>query len=164
MAITTGAIKQTAWVVEDVEATEQFFVDHLGVRKWIRIPDVHFGPADCEYRGKPADFVAHISLSHLADMQLELIQPVRGDSIYTEFLARGGPGLHHVCFETDDLAATLEAAAAGGVEVAQRGSMAGGGIEFAYLDGAAAGAPYLELAQIGPDMRQFYDYVKAETA
>lgn len=42
--------------------------------------------------------------------------------------------------------------------------MAGGGVEFAYLDGSAAGAPYIELAQIGPDMRRFYDYVKAETA
>lgn len=69
-----------------------------------------------------------------------------------------------MCFETDDLGAALDAADAGGVEVAQRGALAGGGIEFAYLDGAAAGTPYIELAQIGPDMRRFYDYVKAEVA
>lgn len=164
MAIASGGISQTAWVVQDLDATEQFFIDHLGVRKWVRIPDVHFGPETCVYRGRPADFVAHVSLSYLADMQLELIQPVRGDSIYTEFLERGGPGLHHVCFHTDDLSAALDAATAGDVEVAQRGTMAGGGVEFAYLDGSAAGAPYIELAQIGPDMRRFYDYVKAETA
>ena len=35
-------------------------------------------------------------------MQLELIAPVKGESIYTEFLDRGGPGLHHICVEAAD--------------------------------------------------------------
>ena len=50
------------------------------------MPDVHFGPDTCTYRGAPADFVANISLSYAGDMQLELIEPVSGDSIYSEFL------------------------------------------------------------------------------
>ena len=52
---------------------------------------------------KPADFVASISLSYLGDMQLELIEPVRGPNIYSDFLRDSGPGLHHICVEADTL-------------------------------------------------------------
>ena len=38
--------------------------------------------------------------------------------------------------------------------------MMDGEIEFAYLDCSAAGAPYIELARIGPLMQEFYDAVK----
>ncbi len=63
------------------------------------MPDVHFAPDTCTYRGRPADFVAHISFSYAGDTQLELIAPVTGESVYTEFLDRAGPGLHHICVE-----------------------------------------------------------------
>ena len=55
----------------------------------------------CSYRGKPADFVASISLSYLGDMQLELIEPVSGANVYSDFLRDNGPGLHHICVEAD---------------------------------------------------------------
>ena len=64
---------QIAWVTPDLDATETALTGLLGVRKWVRIPDVHFAPDTCSYHGKPADFVAGISLSYLGDMQLELI-------------------------------------------------------------------------------------------
>lgn len=164
MTIATGPIIQTAWVVEDIESTEQFFTTAFGVPKWTRIPDVPFGPDTCTYRGKPADFTAHVSMAYLGDMQLELIQPVRGESIYTEFLAAGGPGLHHICFETDDIDAAVNAAEAAGVEVVQQGTMADGAMRFAYLDGAAAGVPYVELAQLGDDIRKLYDYIRSQSS
>ena len=34
-------------------------------------------------------------------MQLELIAPVRGENIYSDFLRDRGPGLHHVCMEAE---------------------------------------------------------------
>ena len=92
---------QIAWVTPDLDATETALTGLLGVRKWVRIPDVHFAPDTCSYLGKPADFVASISLSYLGDMQLELIQPVRGENIYSDFLRDAGPGLHHICVEAD---------------------------------------------------------------
>jgi hypothetical protein len=102
-------------------------------------------------------------MANIGEMQLELIQPVRGVSIYTEFLQRGGAGLHHVCFAPDDFEAALTAAHDGGVDIVQRGSMAGGMMEFAYLDGAAWGVPYIELAKLGPSMRAFYAAIKEQT-
>jgi catechol 2,3-dioxygenase-like lactoylglutathione lyase family enzyme len=157
-----GPIIQVAWVVEDIDAAESLWGGSFGVAKWTRIPDVHFGPDTCTYRGKPSDHVAHVSMAYAGDLQLELIQPVSGESIYTEFLAAGGSGLHHVCFETDDMDASVTTAEQAGLPVLQEGSMAGGAIRFAYVDGRAAGAPYIELAQLSPEMRDFYESMRED--
>jgi hypothetical protein len=147
---------QIAWVTTNLAATEDALTTLLGARKWIRVPDVHFGPDSCTYRGQPADFVASISFSYAGDIQLELISPVSGESVYTEFLDRAGPGLHHICVEVDDVDAAV-----GTAEVLQRGVMPGG-MEFAYVTAEAAGVPYIEIAHIPPEIRAFFDYVKQE--
>jgi hypothetical protein len=147
---------QIAWVTTDLTATEEALTTLLGARKWIRVPDVHFGPDSCTYRGQPADFVASISFSYVGDTQLELISPVSGESVYTEFLDRAGPGLHHICVEADDVDAAV-----GTAEVLQRGVMPGG-MEFAYVTAEAAGVPYIEIAHIPSEIRAFFDYVKQE--
>jgi catechol 2,3-dioxygenase-like lactoylglutathione lyase family enzyme len=154
---------QIAWVTRDLDATEAALTTLLGARKWIRMPDVHFGPDTCEHRGAPADYHADISLSYAGDTQLELIAPTRGTSIYTEFLAESGPGLHHICVEVPDADAFDAALTDAGpsAEVVARGVMPGG-MKFAYLSAAAAGVPYLEIAYIPDDIRTFFDYVKQE--
>jgi catechol 2,3-dioxygenase-like lactoylglutathione lyase family enzyme len=147
---------QIAWVTRDLDATEKALTSLLGAKKWIRLPGVHFGPDSCTYRGRPADFVADIALSYAGDTQLELIAPVTGESIYTDFLDRSGPGLHHICVEVDDVEAAL---AERGAEVVQRGVMPGG-MEFAYVSAQQAGVPYIEVAHIPDEIRAFFDYVK----
>jgi catechol 2,3-dioxygenase-like lactoylglutathione lyase family enzyme len=147
---------QIAWVTRNLDATETALTALLGARKWVRVPDVHFGPDTCTYRGAPADFVAHISFSYAGDTQLELIQPASGESVYTEFLDRAGPGLHHICIEVDDVDAAI-----GEAEVVQRGVMPGG-MEFAYVSAAEAAVPYIEIAHIPPEIRAFFDHVKQE--
>jgi catechol 2,3-dioxygenase-like lactoylglutathione lyase family enzyme len=149
---------QIAWVTPDLDATEKALTTLLGAKKWIRMAAVHFGPDACTYRGRPADFVADIALSYAGDTQLELIAPVRGVSIYTEFLDRVGPGLHHICVEVDDVERAL---AERNAEVVQRGLMPGG-MEFAYVSAQDAGVPYIEIAHIPPEIRAFFDYIKQE--
>ncbi len=159
-----GAPTQIAWVTHDLDATETALTGLLGVKKWVRIPDVHFAPDTCSYLGRPADFVASISLSYLGDMQLELIAPVRGPSIYSDFLRDHGPGLHHICTEADsaeDFAAALAAATEHGAAVVQQGVMPGG-LRFAYLSAPQSGVPFVEIAHISAEMRQFFDYIKQE--
>jgi hypothetical protein len=151
---------QIAWVTKDLDATENALTTLLGAKKWIRVSDVHFGPDTCTYRGRPADFVAHIAFSYAGDTQLELIAPVRGESVYTEFLDRAGPSLHHICVEVDDVDEAIGASSLR-AEVVQRGVMPGG-MEFAYLTAEAAGVPYIEIVRISPEIRAFFDYVKQE--
>ncbi len=155
---------QIAWVTPELDATETALTGLLGVRKWVRIPDVHFAPDTCSYHGKPADFVASISLSYLGDMQLELISPVRGENIYSDFLRDSGPGLHHICMEAESperFESALVEAADHGAAVVQRGVMPGG-IQFAYVAAPQAGVPFVEIAYFSPEIKAFYDYVKQE--
>jgi catechol 2,3-dioxygenase-like lactoylglutathione lyase family enzyme len=164
MNLSAQSPTQIAWVTGDLDATETALTGLLGVRKWVRIPDVHFAPDTCSYLGKPADFVASISLSYLGDMQLELISPVRGENVYSDFLRDSGPGLHHVCMEAgspEGLDAAVAEAANHGAAVVQQGEMPGG-IRFAYVSAPHAGVPFIEIAYISPDMRAFYDYIKQE--
>jgi catechol 2,3-dioxygenase-like lactoylglutathione lyase family enzyme len=164
MSLSVGSPVQIAWVTHDLDVTETALTGLLGVKKWVRIPDVHFAPDTCSYLGKPADFVAHISLSYLGDMQLELIAPVRGPNIYSDFLRTSGPGLHHICVEAEspehfeDILAT---AAEHGGSVVQQGVMPGG-LRFAYLGAPQAGVPFIEVAHVSAEMRQFFDYIKQE--
>jgi hypothetical protein len=164
MTVTVESPTQIAWVTADLDATETALTGLLGVRKWVRIPEVHFAPDSCSYHGKPADFVASISLSYLADMQLELIAPVSGENIYSDFLRDCGPGLHHVCMEAESpeqFHALLAQAADHGAPVVQQGVMPGG-IQFAYVSAPQAGVPFVEFAYVSPEMRGFYDYIKQE--
>jgi catechol 2,3-dioxygenase-like lactoylglutathione lyase family enzyme len=158
--IADGPVIQVAWVTDDIAASETLLRDQFGGGPWTRIPDVHFDREHSRLRGERHEFTAHLSLAYAGDLQLELIEPVAGESVHTEFLARCGPGLHHVCFAVDDLAAACARAEAAGVPVLQTGSMMDGAIEFAYLDGSSGGAPYVELARIGPQMQAFFEAVR----
>ncbi len=158
---------QIAWVTRDLAATEKVVTGLLGARKWVRMPAVHFPEQTCSYRGAPADFVADIALSYAGDIQLELIAPVSGQSIYSDFLgdnAGAVAGLHHICVEAADVEA-FEAACKDaelkGTPVVAHGVMPGG-MRFAYVSAEAAGLPYLEIAYIPPEIKEFFDYVKQE--
>ena len=160
MTIASGPVTQVAWVTDDLAATERLLSEQFGVGAWTRIADVVFGPDTTTLRGEPVELTLHVSLGYAGDLQLELIQPVAGPGIHREFLDAHGPGLHHVCFAVDDVDAACAAAEAGGLPVLMRGSMMDGEIEFAYVDGSAGGAPYVELARIGPRMQAFYDAIR----
>jgi hypothetical protein len=155
---------QIAWVTRDLDVTEKALTALMGAKKWVRMPDVHFGPETCTHRGRPADYVADISLSYAGDTQLELISPVRGESVYADFLDAAGPGLHPVCVEAADVdgyEAMLRDAQRAGTPVVAHGVMPGG-MRFAYVSAADAGVPYLEIAHVPAEIRAFFDYVKGE--
>src|SRR5258707_5486642 len=56
-------------------------------------------------------------LLEAGDGEIELIQPVRDDTGVARFLSTKGEGLHHICLESDDVAAELEAAKAKGLSL-----------------------------------------------
>jgi catechol 2,3-dioxygenase-like lactoylglutathione lyase family enzyme len=166
MSISVQIPVQIAWVTHDLDSTESTLTALLGAGKWVRTPAVHFGPDTCVYRGAPADFVADISLSYAGDMQLEVIRPVRGESVYREFLDDQGPGLHHVCTRVDDPAAfatAVAAAAATGADIVTQGVIAGG-LQFAYLSAPTAGVPFLEITYVPDSIQAFFDHIKKEQA
>jgi methylmalonyl-CoA/ethylmalonyl-CoA epimerase len=52
--------------------------------------------------------------------RIELVEPIDDEGGVARFLAARGEGLHHVCFATDDLPASLETLAAAEAELIDR--------------------------------------------
>ena len=79
---------------------------------------------------------------------LEILEPLAADSPVARFLARRGEGLHHVCFEVEDIRSTLAALEARGVRLVDREPRRGaGGHLVAFIHPSSAGGVLLELKQ-----------------
>ncbi len=149
---------QVAYVVRDMDVAEEWFGRILGVPAFTRMENVELG-ASCTYRGRPADSAAHLSLGYLGDIQVELIEPVRGPSLYTEFLETTGPGLHHLAFLVPDFDATVAFLGHSGVEVISEGQL-GPGSQFAYFDCQAEGFSVIEILGFDVAIRGFMEQLK----
>jgi catechol 2,3-dioxygenase-like lactoylglutathione lyase family enzyme len=107
-------------------------------------------PPDAQetYRGKP--FVPSrrvvIQITHIGDIELELIQPINGESPHQEFLDHKGEGIQHLGFMVDDLQEDVKRLTDQGSEILLTSQFKGGGVT--YLDLNVAGL-IVELVQLG---------------
>src|SRR4030095_15831914 len=53
----------------------------------------------------------------VGDGHVELLRPLGPDTAVGKFLARSGPGLHHVAYGTDDIESALESVRGAGLEL-----------------------------------------------
>ena len=125
-------IVQIAHVVNDIDASMKKFHEILDIGPW----DVYtFAPPmlfDSYYKGKPSDAAWILALAWVGDMQIELMQPLSGESVISELLKKKGEGIHHIKEWVDDCEATIEAYRKKGIEVVQSGKYDGD--EFYYLN------------------------------
>ena len=56
-------------------------------------------------------------LLEIGGSEIELLEPTRDDTGVAKFLASRGEGMHHICFESDDVDAELEGAREKGIEL-----------------------------------------------
>ena len=148
-ALAGRPVGQIGLVVRDLDAAMEHYVSALGLRPWRCWT---YGPdtvPDLGYRGERGEYVMRIALCG-ADPQLELIEPLRGPSIYHEWLEEHGEGLHHIAVYVDSLEGGLAEMAAAGHSPVQhgRGYGARGDGGFAYFDLRPALATYLELIEV----------------
>jgi len=57
-----------------------------------------------------------VSMVKVGDASIELIQPISNKGVIAKFLEKHGEGIHHVCFEVDDMASAIESLRARGIE------------------------------------------------
>jgi methylmalonyl-CoA/ethylmalonyl-CoA epimerase len=108
-------------------------------------------PPDAQekYRGKPfipSQRVA-IQITQIGNIELELIQPINGESPHQEFLDQKGEGIQHLGFIVDNLEQDVKHLTAEGSSILLTSQFKGGG-GVAYLDLDAAGL-IVELVQAG---------------
>jgi hypothetical protein len=105
--------------------------------------------ARMSYRGQPADYAMRLALSWLGPTRLELIQVLRGPTVYEEHVQRHGYGVQHLGVLVEDMPAALRQAEAAGVAMIMDGS--GFGLDgdgwYAYLDTEEGLGITVELVQ-----------------
>ena len=111
------------------------------------------------YLGKPARFSykAAVPQNRLGGIELELVQPVTGETIWGDFLRQHGEGVHHIgCYRPASLEAFAETEQT--LERAGFPCMMSGrvyGIAFAYFDTIRALNTILEMVWRDPSKNRF---------
>jgi methylmalonyl-CoA epimerase len=87
-------------------------------------------------------------LLDVGDGHVELLRPLGPDTAVGRFLARKGPGLHHVAYAVDDIDATLAKLAAAGLELIDSEARIGiRGSRVAFLHPRSTGGVLTEIVQ-----------------
>ena len=89
-------IKQIALVVRDLDASVRAYLDLLRMGPWTSYTLTPEILKDMHYRGAPGSFSFRHALAWKDGVQMELIQPIEGRSIFADHLEQHGEGLHHV--------------------------------------------------------------------
>jgi methylmalonyl-CoA/ethylmalonyl-CoA epimerase len=109
----------------------RFFGDVLG------LPSVELEDADG----------ARIEGFSAGESLVELLEAVNPESPIARFVAKRGPGIHHICFSVDNLDAMLERCRAAGIELIDETPRVGAeGKRIAFLHPRSTGGVLVELS------------------
>jgi hypothetical protein len=153
-----GAIRQNGYVVRDVHAAMNHWINVMGVGPWFYFDRVNIDYF--RYRGEPSNLEMSIALANSGDLQIELIQQ-RNDapSMYKEFLASGCEGLQHVAYWTTDYQTVCDRALSLGYKVGHEGQIGGEQGRFAYFDTQLHPGTVIELSDISGPKGWFFENV-----
>ena len=94
-----------------------------------------------------ADGAAIVSLP-FGDADVELLAPLADDTPIGKFIAKRGPGIHHICYRVPDLDAALERCRARGYRlIDERPRTGAGGRRIAFVHPKATAGILLELTE-----------------
>ncbi|MCH6556437.1 MAG: methylmalonyl-CoA epimerase [Chloroflexi bacterium] len=86
------------------------------------------------------------ALLTIGESEIELLEPTSPEANMAKFLERKGEGLHHICFQTPDVAAELEGLKAKGVELIDQQPRRGLAGMICFLHPKASRGVLVELA------------------
>ena len=127
---------QVGIIVRDLDQTVQVLttVFGLGPFRFVTWPPPDRSDMVKIYQGKPGDFSYRMAFAELGPIELELIQPLEGESVWADFLAEHGQGIHHIRFNVNDMQSVVDYLAQHGVRVSQMGSGLRPGTSWAVFD------------------------------
>lgn len=129
-------IDHVAIVVEDIEDALSFWRDGLE----LHVTHVEEAPDD-------PSIVAFLPVGDTSEV--ELVKPITQDSGVARFLAKRGPGLHHICFEVDDINSCLQRLKEKNVRLVNDEPVIGtGGKRIAFIHPESAHGVLVELYEL----------------
>lgn len=128
-------INHVAVVVDDMEKALSFWRDALGM-------ELH------ELRDVPAE-KSQVAFLPLPGSEVELVRPMMDDSGIAKYLAKRGPGMHHICLEVDDIEGMLAQLKARGVRlINEEPRTTADGKKYAFIHPESTSGVLVELYQI----------------
>ena len=85
--------------------------------------------------------------SKIGDTQIELISPTGKDSVVKKFLEKRGEGLHHICFEVENIETSLKELQKKGFQLVNKESQQGAAGRVAFLHPKSSHGVLIELIQ-----------------
>jgi methylmalonyl-CoA/ethylmalonyl-CoA epimerase len=142
-------VQQVALVVRHLDQALEGYTN-LGIGPWwVSL----YGPprlTDMRIRGEAIPYSMKLAIAWTGGTMWELIEPVDGPSIYKEFLASHGEGLHHILVEHHglDFDTALATFTKRGCPPLMEGRF--GEVRFAYVETAGALKTVLEIVHRPP--------------
>ena len=115
---------QIVIIVQDLDKTVQVLTEVFGLGPFRFVTWPPPGRTDLVkvYHGMPGDFTYRMAFTELGPIELELIQPLEGESVWADFVAEHGQGIHHIRFNVLDMQPVVDHLAKYGARVNQMGS------------------------------------------
>lgn len=127
-------ISHVAVVVNDMDKSLLFWRDALGL-EMTELCDV------------PAE-KSTIAFLPAGQAEVELVRPTSDDSGIAKYLAKRGPGMHHICLEVDDIEDMLVQLKGKGVRlINEETRIAANGKKYAFVHPESTGGVLVELYQ-----------------
>jgi methylmalonyl-CoA/ethylmalonyl-CoA epimerase len=125
-------INHIALVVTDIDEALRFWRDGLG----LELAQVEHVPEQ----------EAQVAFLPLGESHVELVKPTTDSSGLAKYLAKRGPGMHHVCVEVEDVQAALDALKAKGFQlIDETARQRDDGRKYAFIHPASAQGVLVEL-------------------
>ena len=131
------SINHIALLVPDLATAKAFWIDVMGL------------PLTREERVEEQ----HVEVAFLpvGESTIELLQPTDSNSGAAKFLQKRGAGMHHICFEVDDIAAVLAQLHNAGIPlIDETPHVDESGKQYAFIHPKGTGGVLVELYQL-PD-------------
>ncbi|HET8823338.1 MAG TPA: methylmalonyl-CoA epimerase [Thermoleophilaceae bacterium] len=129
-----GRIDHIGVAVEDLDESIALYGERLGM--------------EVQHRETVEEQGVEAVLLGVGESHVELLRPLGPDTAVGKFLARSGPGLHHVAYGTDDIDSAIESArAAGLVLIDERPRTGIRGTRVAFLHPKSTGGVLTELVE-----------------
>lgn len=129
-------IDHVAVVVDDIDQALSFWQDGLG----LEVTHVEDAPTD-------PSIVAFLPIGDSSEV--ELVKPTSMDSGVARYLKNRGPGIHHICFEVDDIVQCLKRLEANDVKLIHKEPVIGtGGKRIAFIHPHSTHGVLVELYEL----------------
>ncbi len=127
-------------------------IDHIGIAvsdlaSALDFYDSALGLAASEIEEVP-DQQVRLAVIPVGESRLELLQSTAPDGPVGRFVEKHGEGVHHICFEVDDIDSALATLRAAGIRlIDEQPRMGAGGRRIAFLHPRSAHGVLIELSE-----------------